>query len=66
MPGELSSEYVQQVLDAGKSLVVEMDLFSWWTPPSYFRYALEYLHFDVGLPWWGTVIAGIWSLTRLQ
>ncbi|KAH7728657.1 60Kd inner membrane protein [Aphelenchoides avenae] len=43
-----------------------MDLFSWWTPPSYFRYALEYLHFDVGLPWWSTIMAATCALRLLM
>uniref|UniRef100_A0A0R3RIF4 Mitochondrial inner membrane protein OXA1 n=1 Tax=Elaeophora elaphi TaxID=1147741 RepID=A0A0R3RIF4_9BILA len=40
----------------GNSLVKEYDLFSWWSPASWFRLTLEYMHFDIDLPWWLTVV----------
>lgn len=29
------------------------------TPSGLIQYGLEYLHVDYGVPWWGTVVAGI-------
>lgn len=42
----------------GNSLVKEYDLFSWWSPASWFRLALEYMHFNIDMPWWLTVMCG--------
>uniref|UniRef100_A0A915PKK1 Membrane insertase YidC/Oxa/ALB C-terminal domain-containing protein n=1 Tax=Setaria digitata TaxID=48799 RepID=A0A915PKK1_9BILA len=51
---------------AGNSLVKEYNLFSWWSPASWFRLALEYMHFNVDLPWWLTVICATVSLRLLM
>lgn len=50
----------------GNSLVKEYDLFSWWSPASWFRLALEYVHFNIDLPWWLTVICATISLRLLM
>ncbi|KAM3721847.1 Mitochondrial inner membrane protein OXA1L [Dirofilaria immitis] len=49
----------------GNSLVKEYDLFSWWSPASWFRLALEYMHFNIDLPWWLTVMCATISLRLL-
>lgn len=50
---------LEELLAAGHSVVSELGLFSWWAPPGYFRYALEYMHVHWDLPWWVTIIGGI-------
>uniref|UniRef100_A0A8R1TQF5 Membrane insertase YidC/Oxa/ALB C-terminal domain-containing protein n=2 Tax=Onchocerca TaxID=6281 RepID=A0A8R1TQF5_ONCVO len=50
----------------GNSLVKEYDLFSWWSPASWFRLALEYMHFNIDLPWWLTVMCATISLRLLM
>uniref|UniRef100_A0AAF5RX91 60Kd inner membrane protein n=1 Tax=Wuchereria bancrofti TaxID=6293 RepID=A0AAF5RX91_WUCBA len=50
----------------GNSLVKEYDLFSWWSPASWFRLALEYMHFNIDLPWWLTVICATISLRLMM
>ncbi|EFO24435.2 hypothetical protein LOAG_04051 [Loa loa] len=50
----------------GNSLVKEYELFSWWSPASWFRLALEYMHFNIDLPWWLTVICATISLRLLM
>ncbi|CAG9530336.1 unnamed protein product [Cercopithifilaria johnstoni] len=50
----------------GNSLVKEYDLFSWWSPASWFRLALEYMHFNIDLPWWLTIVCATISLRLLM
>ncbi|VDN01748.1 unnamed protein product [Thelazia callipaeda] len=50
----------------GNSLVNEYDLFSWWSPASWFRVVLEYVHFNIDLPWWSTVMCTTASLRFLM
>lgn len=49
---------VQEMHDAGLSVINELELFSWWKPSGYFRYALEYIHLHLDVPWWATIICG--------
>ncbi|VBB31743.1 unnamed protein product [Acanthocheilonema viteae] len=51
---------------SGNSLVKEYELFSWWSPASWFRLALEYMHFNIDLPWWLTVVCATISLRLLM
>lgn len=48
----------QEMYDAGLSVINELELFSWWKPTGYFRYALEYIHMNLDVPWWGTLMCG--------
>ncbi|VDK87710.1 unnamed protein product [Litomosoides sigmodontis] len=50
----------------GNSLVKEYNLFSWWSPASWFRLALEYMHFNIDLPWWLTVVCATTSLRLIM
>ncbi|VDK42625.1 unnamed protein product [Gongylonema pulchrum] len=47
------------------SLVKEHDLFSWWSPASWFRLALECMHLNIEIPWWLTIMCATISLRML-
>ncbi len=29
-----------------------------WTPPGFVQTCLEFLHIDVGMPWWAAILTG--------
>ncbi|VDD95518.1 unnamed protein product [Enterobius vermicularis] len=46
---------VEELASAGKSVLKELDLFSWWKPTSYLRWAIETIHIELDLPYWSTI-----------
>jgi membrane protein insertase Oxa1/YidC/SpoIIIJ len=49
---------IEELVASGESVVREMGLFWWYTPPSYLRIGLEYLHSTFDLQWWATIVIG--------
>ncbi|CAD5208514.1 unnamed protein product [Bursaphelenchus xylophilus] len=45
-----------ELLEAKQSILNELGLFTWYTPSSYFRYALEFMHNNLEIPWWATLM----------
>jgi hypothetical protein len=40
----------------GQSILEELELWDWWKPSAWIRWGLEYTHFTLDMPWWGTII----------
>uniref|UniRef100_A0A158R5C4 Mitochondrial inner membrane protein OXA1 n=1 Tax=Syphacia muris TaxID=451379 RepID=A0A158R5C4_9BILA len=47
---------VEDLVSAGKSVLKELDLFSWWKPTSYLRWAIESIHLDFDLSYSSTIL----------
>ncbi|VDN58111.1 unnamed protein product, partial [Dracunculus medinensis] len=48
---------IEELAEAGESVLSELGLFSWWKPTSYVRLLLEYSHICFDIPWWATIVA---------
>lgn len=55
---------LESLVEAKQSILEELGLFSWYTPSSYFRWALESLHLHLDVPWWATIMLGRCSWTE--
>ncbi|KAK6042460.1 inner membrane protein [Cooperia oncophora] len=53
---------VEEMVEAGESVLGELGLLSWWKPSSYFRMALEGIHMHADLPWWTTIVCATVAL----
>jgi len=62
IPPKLS---VEELASTGQSVLNELGLFSWVTPPSYIRWALESMHLNFDIPWWTTIVIVSTSLRLL-
>lgn len=51
---------VEDLYNAGQSVIEELGLFTVWKPSGYFRYGLEYVHLTFDIPWWATIMCGIY------
>lgn len=49
---------IQEIYNSKLSVINELELFSWWKPSGYFRYVLEYIHMNLDIPWWATIMCG--------
>ncbi|KIH57889.1 hypothetical protein ANCDUO_11917 [Ancylostoma duodenale] len=47
---------IEEMVEAGESVLGELGLLSWWKPSSYFRMALEGIHMHADIPWWATIV----------
>lgn len=47
---------IEDMIEAGESVLGELGLLSWWKPSSYFRMALEGIHMTADIPWWATIV----------
>ena len=57
-PAPAAEPVVEHVLNKlGEPTFVSLDL-AHWTPPGFVQSALEHLHVDLGLPWWGAIVTG--------
>lgn len=50
---------IADMVSSGHSVLNELGLFSWLTPPSYLRWALESLHLYADVPWWLAIVTGL-------
>ncbi|KAI1718722.1 60Kd inner membrane protein [Ditylenchus destructor] len=57
---------IEEMLASGQSILKELEIWSWWTPPSYFRWMFESAYINFDLPWWGTICAGTFVLRLLM
>ncbi|KAK6728507.1 hypothetical protein RB195_005880 [Necator americanus] len=53
---------IEEMVEAGESVLGELGLLSWWKPSSYFRMALEGIHMHVDIPWWATIVCATVAL----
>lgn len=51
---------IEELAEAGHSVLNELGLISWWKPSGYFRMALEAMHNHLDLPWWTTIMCGMY------
>ncbi|KAI6182320.1 Inner membrane protein [Aphelenchoides bicaudatus] len=56
---------IADMVSSGHSVLNELGLFSWLTPPSYLRWALESLHLYADVPWWLAIVTVSASLRLL-
>ncbi|CAD5205687.1 unnamed protein product [Bursaphelenchus okinawaensis] len=56
---------ITELLEAKQSILNELGLFSWYTPSSYFRYALESMHMHLDIPWWAALMMTTLALRLL-
>lgn len=56
---------IESLLEAKASVLQELGLFSYFTPPSYFRWALESIHMHLDIPWWATLCVTTLALRLL-
>lgn len=47
---------IEELAGAGKSVLSELNLFSWWKPTSYLRWAIETMHLELDLSYWSTIV----------
>ncbi|KAI6203457.1 hypothetical protein M3Y94_00558900 [Aphelenchoides besseyi] len=47
---------IEELAASGHSVLEELGLWCWYTPPSWFRYAFETIHVQLDLPWWTTIV----------
>lgn len=50
----------------GVSTVNSMGLFSWYSPASWYRLGLEFIHNYFDLSWFASIICGKYFLCRLE
>ncbi|WKX89480.1 hypothetical protein Q1695_008828 [Nippostrongylus brasiliensis] len=53
---------MDEMIEAGESVLGELGLLSWWKPSSYFRVALEGIHMHADIPWWATIVCATVTL----
>uniref|UniRef100_A0A915CIE6 Membrane insertase YidC/Oxa/ALB C-terminal domain-containing protein n=1 Tax=Parascaris univalens TaxID=6257 RepID=A0A915CIE6_PARUN len=53
---------IEELAEAGHSVLNELGLVSWWKPSGYFRMALEAMHNHLDLPWWTTIMCATMCL----
>ncbi|EYC24610.1 hypothetical protein Y032_0013g2003 [Ancylostoma ceylanicum] len=53
---------IEEMVEAGESVLGELGLLSWWKPSSYFRMALEGIHMHADIPWWATIVSATVAL----
>ncbi|KAI6208080.1 Mitochondrial inner membrane protein OXA1L [Aphelenchoides besseyi] len=56
---------IEELAASGQSVLEELGLWSWHTPPSWFRYAFETIHVQLDLPWWTTIVVSTIALRLL-
>jgi hypothetical protein len=56
---------ISELAASGQSILEDLGIFSWFTPPSYLRYALESLHLSLDIPWWLSIIIGMFLFHRI-
>lgn len=57
-PIPLPNKSLTEMFANGESVLENLELWSYFTPPSYFRWGLEYMHYWTDLPWWATIMLG--------
>ena len=56
VPEGLTDELAEQLNALGEPTLASLGLAN-WTPAGFVQMFLETLHADVGLPWWGAIVA---------
>lgn len=56
VPVDMGEELANQLTALGEPTLASVGLAN-WTPAGFVQMFLETLHADIGLPWWGAIVA---------